>query len=302
MPPEEDLKKRVGRKLTKKRKFQRAPTMEIPDKFKDGDDVHEDAAACRGQQAQYMNQSVFSMIAAAGSKVDFHSRFDDGSSDSDDDPRPSQPAVPEVDTEDTDKAPDERMHEPQRTSSLSKSMFGKHRRKVSEHKLLRSLPRLGIGSHNEKKSASNSAELPPPEVDMNEDSAKSPTPRDAPVMSRMLEAEAQAQLQSSAISSRQKKDMAAIAEGNEEGQARTTLAIRLMEIFGYDKPEEVISGRVTVELWWNHVDRCQNIPVGCCKVSFYRATCTSLSITYASTLTYRRNPLVPLPVWPLVQQ
>lgn len=47
-----------------------------------GNDEHEDVTAAKGMPAQQMNQSVFSMIAAAGSKVDFNARFEDGSSDS----------------------------------------------------------------------------------------------------------------------------------------------------------------------------------------------------------------------------
>lgn len=82
MAPEQDSGKRVGRKLIKKRKPQRSSSLQYPERLKVGNDEHEDVTAAQGMPAQQMNQSVFSMIAAAGSKVDFNARFEDGSSDS----------------------------------------------------------------------------------------------------------------------------------------------------------------------------------------------------------------------------
>lgn len=82
MAPEQDSGKRLGRKLIKKRKPQRSSSLQYPERLKVGNDEHEDVTAAKGMPAQQMNQSVFSMIAAAGSKVDFNARFEDGSSDS----------------------------------------------------------------------------------------------------------------------------------------------------------------------------------------------------------------------------
>ncbi len=241
MPPDQELQRRVPRKLTKKRTAQRAPTVEIPEKFKDGADAQEDAAACRGQQVQYMNQSVFSMIAAAGSKVDFHSRFDDGSSDSDDDSR--QPAtVPEADQRIPERAPSEHLGDAQQAVSTKSSAF-KHRRKLSEHKLLRSLPKLNLRTPKEKDGPPIRDQTTTTEASSPGDNSQDVTPRDAPVMSRMLEAEAQAQSHLSARHSIRNRDMGAIMEDNESERIHTSLAVRLMEIFGYEKPEEVISGR-----------------------------------------------------------
>ncbi|KAI9877309.1 MAG: Sterol 3-beta-glucosyltransferase [Pleopsidium flavum] len=239
MHPDGDLKRKIGRKLTKKRKIPRDPTVEIPEKFKDGDDAEEDAAACRGKDAQ-MNQSVFSMVAAAGSKVDFHARFDDESSDSDGES--GQPLTTDsgMERQSVKKAPQEHLDEPQQ-AVLSNAKTGKHRRKLSEHKLLKSLPRLHLRTIKEKNYLSESDHLPSKEADSPTSSSKTATPRDAPVMSRMLEAEAQAQLHSSTTSQDQKKDLAAITEGTEGHLSPTSLAVRLMEIFGYEKPEEVIS-------------------------------------------------------------
>jgi len=87
-PHDEEAKKyRVGRKLTKKaRPPHRLPSAHIPERLRDGDDAQEDVTApVKGAHGppQYMNQSVFSMIAAAGSRTDFNARFDE-SSDSED--------------------------------------------------------------------------------------------------------------------------------------------------------------------------------------------------------------------------
>lgn len=82
MAPEQDSGKRVGRKLIKKRKSQRSSSLQYPERLQVGNDEHEDVTAAKGMRAQQMNQSVFSMIAAAGSKVDFNARFEDGSSES----------------------------------------------------------------------------------------------------------------------------------------------------------------------------------------------------------------------------
>lgn len=243
MQPEEELKRRVGRKLTKKRKLQRAPTVEIPEKFKDGADAHEDVAACRGQQAQYMNQSVFSMIAAAGSKVDFHSRFDDESSDSDGESKHPPLNAPGIEREIVKEAP-EKLAGDLRQATVSNPKSAKHRRNLSEHRLLRSLPRLNLRTDKGKDDISRSGHLPSMKVESPSDHSNTTTPRDAPVMSRMLEAEAQAQLLSSTSTSDRKNDMGPVVEDSEGDTSPTSLAIRLKEIFGYDKPEQVISGKV----------------------------------------------------------
>ena len=288
MHPDEDLKKRVGRKLTKKRKVQRAPTVEIPERFKDGDDAQEDAAACRGQQAQYMNQSVFSMIAAAGSRADFHSRFDDESSGSDEDSRQQPPTVARVSPQTLENPSEELLDEPQQ-EVLAKARSEKHRRKLSEYRLLRSLPKLNPRTFKEKNYMSESGVLPSKDLSAYHGSSQSVTPRDAPVMSRMLEAEAEAQLHLSTTNFDRKKEMAAITEDTEVDHNSTTLALRLMEIFSYEKPEEVISGRVLSICSSLCTNTIQSIHAGCFRVCSCKDICTSLNITYASTLTYQGN-------------
>ena len=227
MPPEADTKKRIGRKLTKKRREGHQVTMEIPDKFKDGDDADEDCTAPKGQNV-YMNQSVFGMIAAAGSQVDFNARFDGQSSEDEDAPADSSSREDSTQTESKPRL--------EKTSAPAKPE--KHRRKFSENKIIRSLPHLG-------RKGSKSITQPPgrtasPATSESPSVEVTPTvPRGQPVMSQMLEAQAE-------LSSRPSFDVPRQSE--EPGKLETlegtssSLAIRLMEIFEFDKPEEVIEG------------------------------------------------------------
>jgi sterol 3beta-glucosyltransferase len=230
MPPEADIKKRIGRKLTKKRREGHQVTMEIPERFKDGDDADEDCTAPKGQNL-YMNQSVFGMIAAAGSQVDFNARFDGQSSEDED--------VQEDSSSREEGAETGNKPRPEQTSVPSKPE--KHRRKFSENKIIRSLPHLG---RKGSKSTTSSRRTASPAV------SESPTievtstvPRAPPVMSQMLEAQAELSSRPSYDAPRSSEDPDKLDTLEETGSS--SLAIRLMEIFEFDKPEEVIEGQHT---------------------------------------------------------
>lgn len=235
MAPERELSKRVGRKLTKRRKPERHTSVQYPDRLKEGDDVQEDVTAAKGQRAQYVNQSVFSLIAAAGSKVDFHARFDEDSSGSEDEPDPTAiirtHAAP---------VPSHRSHHDRHQGVVVGDDESRLDDSTQERGPRRSLPKLNLRTVREKNYMSQSSlpqsfgQISPPE------NAKGFTPRDAPVMSKMLEA--QAQLHSSTIGSGTTKDVTEGTTQEAHGQGPTTLATRLMEIFGFDAPEEVIAG------------------------------------------------------------
>jgi len=78
-------KKAMPSKLVKRKHLHRLPSARLPERLRShGEDTQEDVTApSHGAGAsRYMNQSIFSMIAAAGSKTDFNARFDE-SSDSD---------------------------------------------------------------------------------------------------------------------------------------------------------------------------------------------------------------------------
>ena len=177
------------------------------------------------------------MIAAAGSKVDFNSRFDSDSSEGEDDdpPAEAQQGVQEP-------AKGTSGHKPSGTYS------GKHRRKISEHRLLRSLPRLGMKMGKEKSPMSENNHGIQEELMPSDSVVAAATPRQVPVMSRLLEAEAEAQFDSSSQGTKiQKHDELEPTEQVEARRLATDLPMRLMEIFEYAEPEEVISG--TPALW-----------------------------------------------------
>src|SRR5438045_3903996 len=167
MPADADIKKRVVRKLTKKRREGHRVTMEIPDQFRDGDDADEDVTAPKGQSIN-MNQSVFGMIAAAGSQVDFNARFEAPSSDDDD--APGDASSRDDSVESANKTGTEEM-------VLARSRFDGHQRKLSENKLLKSLPTINIKSLKSRSGASESASI----------EVISAHARGRPVLSRRLE-------------------------------------------------------------------------------------------------------------------
>lgn len=237
-PVDEDPKKRAVRKLTKKRKETRHVTVELPERFRDGDgdDADEDCTALHGRNA-YMNQSVFGMIAAAGSQVDFNARFDGATSDEDEEP------------------PAELLAEKSRREKLSAPGEAEksHRRKFSESKLVRSLSGLGSGSKSKSrepgKSAAPALELPAGDSAPKAASPKLPvhaSSRDAMVMSRMLEAKAEMSLRPSFDLPRPK--LKHVREGAvAEEPASSTLAKQLMDIFDFETAEDVIEGTISVE-------------------------------------------------------
>ena len=193
---------------------------------------------------QMMNQSVFSMIAAAGSKSDFHARFDDDSSGSEDEPElPKLPGIAPHSIDQPAVHTTENLYDD--TSKKSKS--GKDGKKRHESRLRRSLPKLNLRTAKEKNYMSQSTILQPARDTSPRRPSNVATPRDAPVMSRMLEA--QAQMTSSGAGLGRGTDTAEASEKSEAIQASNNLVTRLMEIFGFERPEEVISGGRTIRLY-----------------------------------------------------
>lgn len=247
-PGEEELKKRVGRKLTKRtRPPHRLPSSHVPDRLKYGDDVNDDVTAVpKGAgAAANLNQSIFTMIAAAGSKTDFHSRFDESSESDEGEPQgpesASRPLSRKRKTEATADRKDNKIVEEQQASEAKVKEGRYHTRKLSEHKLLRSLPKLSLKSGKGKEAESRSSSHASHEQENLSPTKTSPrlTPRDAPMMSRMLEAELGEEETppdnfSPSAEDPQKRVRA-------QSSPATLLATRLMEIFGFDKPEKVVA-------------------------------------------------------------
>ena len=174
------------------------------------------------------------MIAAAGRRKDFHARFDEESSEDeisgegDNRGRTSSPsAISEA------PAPSQ--------DTVQKS---KHRRKISEHKLLRSLPKLSLKTTRERRSSSanrmTQSQFLPPKPSEGHVEQTAETPRnDAPVMSQILKAEQEMDLSEHRSDSRARTGTN--GPGRPKRRASTTLAERLKEIFDFEVPEEVIS-------------------------------------------------------------
>ncbi|OBT79468.1 hypothetical protein VF21_02015 [Pseudogymnoascus sp. 05NY08] len=233
----EDIKKRVGRKLTKKRREDRRVTMEIPQRFEDGDDADEDCTAPKGQNG-LINQSVFGMIAAAGSQADFHARFDGQDSDDEED---------ETTELDDASRPSEASSDPVTTKPLTDERISRHRfhrRKLSDSKLLRSLSQLGIknrSKHAQLSSASSDPVTQEKIKDTERDHITRSPFKGPPIMSQMLEARAAA-VQRASFDSRRSDFISGQSDGGADGVegSPSDLAIRLMEIFEFESPELVI--------------------------------------------------------------
>ena len=240
MAPQHDLHKVIERKLTKKRKPLRASPVQYPARLKEGEDAQEDVTAVKGETAQHMNQSIFSMIAAARSKVDFNARFEEEEESSGSDDELQAPVVPTPMGEHssppkTNKQLDEQ-HEDHLPSGKSRMPLGQS----TGYRGLRSLPKLDIRTTEEKSYMSQSMRLPPGQVSNQYGGPTGVTPRDAPVMSMMLEA--QAELNPSTPSLEFENAAAGDIHFPTSKDAPAELANRLMEIFDFKRPEEVISG------------------------------------------------------------
>ncbi|CRK42911.1 hypothetical protein BN1708_008906 [Verticillium longisporum] len=248
-PTDEDPKKRVARKLRRKRRNE-TYAMDLPERLKGGNDSEDEEDLMPAGNTQNgppmfmnMNQSIFGLIAAAGSRVDFHDRFEGQSSD-DDDESGHQTTKPDKHTATS----------PRPESNLSKTtVIGKatkerrHRRSGSAGNViarsLQALPRLG-----KRRSKKESSKLEPPSEDASESSVpQSSQPESAeedqdqyklaPVMSRMLEARAD-------VASRPSFDLDRLTSEHSRRDSSdlgpSPLALRLAEIFEFTKPEEVI--------------------------------------------------------------
>ncbi|KAL1837802.1 hypothetical protein VTJ49DRAFT_3389 [Mycothermus thermophilus] len=255
--------RRASRKLQKRRpESEYAENMEFPERLKEPaskgeteEEVLRPGGYGRGMFLN-MNQSIFGLIAAAGSHADFAGRFESQSSeDEDDDDDKADDAMSK--TIAGPKAPrltPSGAHGLAQTTVLqnksvrSKAETGSHRRKFSESRLFRSVSGLADKLKSPKSSKPRSDEspqlpsdetLPASDVTPGIEITRTES-RTAPVMSRMLEARAEMEARPSFDgdrSSRLLKDADA-ADAADSGPSE--LAKKLAEIFHFDQPEEVI--------------------------------------------------------------
>lgn len=240
-------------------------TAELPEPLQGSDDDTSENVgfAQTSPMAVNMNQSIFGLIAAAGSRVDFNTRFDDGSSDEDDD---------EAEGEGSRLKPLSSRHRDLSQTAILGSFPAKdkrlgHKKKLSGHRLLKSF--ASLPRRKSKPGRGSKMWEPTEEVDEQSESSEPPSPkkpsqqldeeedlRVAPVMSRMLEAQAEMASRSSfdIDIERDSSGPDRTDEGEEdreeegEGSHVTALARKLMEIFEFDEPERVIEGSSVLRL------------------------------------------------------
>lgn len=237
-PPRDDTKRRLERRLSSGRKSistNRLFSHHLPDRLRDdGDDAQVDFTAppggsgSRDGHLHYMQQSIFSMIAAVGSRSDFHTRFEESSdSDGEGEEHPSEGVAP-AGGQSSDKGKGAgRIEEEPRSTSEARGR--RHRRTISDHKALRPL------ETKEKLAASqteDSFRIMPPRR------PRSATPRAAPVLSRMVEAQAALDTKSPSTKHPQPPAEGDARQDSEE-QSTSLLSTRLMQMFGFQRSEKV---------------------------------------------------------------
>lgn len=234
---EADVKQLVGKRLQKRRRDEPTTTVQLPEPLLGSDEsADEDDGPSQGPPMFNMNQSIFGLIAAAGSRVDFNDRFDGSSSDEEDGHGKARD-MQEEDLSQTTilQAP------PEKKKSRAK-------KRLSESRLLRSLPVLP--SRFKSRSKGEPSRLPAPAEEETEESPDTSDSapagelihqekRPAPVMSRMLEAKAEMSSRPSFDQERMSTDISR----NTEGGDSTTLAKKLQQIFEFEQPEQVVEGR-----------------------------------------------------------
>ena len=254
MASEDRGRHRPSRKLTKKRRESRRVSLDIPERFKDGDDAQDDVTAPRRNNTMSMNQSMFSMIARAGqqSQTDLGAMREVDSGDSDDEAK--QP----VQYHSLDgaarlsrlsSAHDFRAHQDE--DGDKKISHGKHRRILSDNKLLRSLPKLKIAGRKDATSDSrptdlmSSSQFLPPKSPPDGPSATSSNDQSSANRSTVTPGE-EIHVERRKTSDRKVKHGSTAALS--KGKGPISLAKRLQQIFEFDDVEEVISGMSPITL------------------------------------------------------
>ncbi|KAJ5132352.1 hypothetical protein N7448_006510 [Penicillium atrosanguineum] len=241
MKPLIDDKKRVNQGMSASMRTPRSFADRLPERFKDGDDSQIDYSAPpralgpRDGNMHYMQQSLFGMIAAVGSRSDFRTRFDD-SSDSDGEtevrtklgPLPGSPSRQECPGLPPTSG---RSDSIQQTEPEGRGR--RHRKTISEDKPLRKFPVIGSGEKDTDLSAmSGSTILIPPRR------ARSATPRAAPVLTRMVQAQSRFDTATTTENTPLRPET---PSEEQQKPSASALSTRLMEMFEFDKPEKVLA-------------------------------------------------------------
>lgn len=250
MAIEERSRERPVRKLTKKRRDSRRVSLDIPERFRDAGDADEDVAVPKHNNTVSMHQSIFSMIARVGqqSQTDLGITEEVDSGDSDDDARRNikyssldgAARMSRLSSVHDFQSPSQGMED-------GKAPREKHRRTLSEHRLLRSLPKLKISGRKETKSESRPADvmsssqfLPPrPSNDVPSDLSRDDVPVGNKIMTTKLPAE---DLHHDKRRGSDRKSKQGSSASANKTKIAMPLANRLQQIFEFEDLEEVISG------------------------------------------------------------
>ncbi|KAJ3579669.1 hypothetical protein NPX13_g894 [Xylaria arbuscula] len=231
--PEQDtaVRRHVSNRTIRRLKEGRRPTLNFPDRFKDlGEDADEDVLPpSQGSNLfMNMNQSIFGLIAAAGSNVDFNDRFEGQSSDDEDvgDRR--------GDSGGKTKGKGKQHEQVSKTNTLKRSSSSKEKRNAAKddsreipEQVLKSSPHLPrITTHLLSKNSSLKSDL------LSDSSVKANRETSASITT-----ESQVPSIESAIAGRAER-VAPQEEGT--GTGHGALAQKLKEIFEFDEPEEVV--------------------------------------------------------------
>jgi hypothetical protein len=240
--------RRVSRKRRDSRKEARGVSLDVPERFRDGDDAQEDVTAPKRNNTMSMNQSLFSMIARAGqqSQTDLGTMQEVDSGDSDDGGKQKATyrnldgaaRLSRLSSANDFQIPTGKTDEP----TMEK---GKHRRTLSENKLLRSLPKLKLSNRKDARPDSrradqmSSSQFLPPKP--SPDDLPTPPSDPPPKIKDKNKVVAGDDIQVEKGRNSGRKSRHGSSAGLAKSKVPVTLAQRIQQIFEFDEVEEVIS-------------------------------------------------------------
>ncbi|KAJ5888470.1 hypothetical protein N7495_008511 [Penicillium taxi] len=245
----DDTKRRGNQKMSASTSISMRPSPahrllsdQIPERFRDGDDAQVDfTAPPRGSRDGnvYMQQSLFSVIAAVGSRSDFRARFDDSSDDEEEtsrlpqsDPRPNV-SDQKIPSRETSTGPFQAIVPIDSMPRNDTEDRGRRpRRAISESKFIRKIP--GIESQDKENdfmtSSTSTLKVPPRRT-------RSATPRAAPVLTQMVQAQNRFDTTAAPEFPPSRPETPSEDRPQTSGSALST---RLMEMFDFESPEKVL--------------------------------------------------------------
>ena len=240
---------RSSRRLSKKRReSQKEPrrlSLDIPERFKDGDDAEDDVTAPKRNNTMSMNQSIFSMIARAGqqSQTDLATMQEVDSGDSDEDGKKRQPyhSLDGAARLSRLSSANDFQRQTEGSQDEKPRQDRQHRRVLSEHKLLRSLPKLKSrkDARSEGQDQMSSSQLLPPRPPPPESPSATPSERSS--KKAQVTASKDVQIEKPKPKSSGRRSRHGSSAGTAKPTAPATLAQRIQKIFEFEDVEEVIS-------------------------------------------------------------